>query len=76
MKVKKGLWVIAAILVILIGVVFYMRDDSDMEKVNQEQLKSAEDSLNSKIDQLNMDMDLDLDDEEIEDATLAYDTLQ
>ena len=72
MKVKKGLWVIAGILIALIAVVFYFRDNSDMEKINEAQIQNAADSANSKLDQL--DMDLDLDDDVIEEAAVAYDT--
>jgi len=73
MKVKKGLWVIAGVLVLLIVALFYFRDSRDMEKVSEEQLQNAKDSADSKFDQLNEDFDID--DSDVEEAGLAYDTL-
>ena len=75
MKNKKGLWLIAGLLIVLIVAVFYFRDTTDMAEVGKEQLESAEDSLNSKIDQLNIDFDMDEDFDDVEEADLAYDTL-
>ncbi len=75
MKNKKGLWAIVVILVIVIGLVFFLKDDRSMDDVNKEQLQSAKDSASSKLDQLEVDFD---DDEmnDVEDAVLAYDTLK
>lgn len=74
---KKGLWAIALILIAAIVVVFYLKDNRDMAEVEKKQLESAADSAESKLDLLDEEFeDLDFDESEIEDATLAYDTIQ
>ena len=74
---KKGLWVIATLLIIIFAAVFFLKDGRNMKEVEKEQLESAEDSADSKLDILNEDFeDFDFDESEIEDATLAYDTIQ
>lgn len=75
MKNKKGLLIFAIILLAIIIGVFIMRDGRDMNDIQQEQLESAEEAVDSKVDALNMDLDDDFDESEIEDAALAYDTL-
>ncbi len=75
MKYKKGLWIFAGLLLIIIGAIFYLRDNRDMDKINKKQLESAADSASSKLNQLNEDFD-DFDESDIEEATLAYDTLK
>lgn len=77
MKQKKGLWFLAILLVAIIITVFYFRDVRNMDNVEKEQLKSAADSAESKLNILNSDFDdIDFDESEIENAQLAYDTLQ
>ena len=74
---KKGLWVFATLLIVVIAAIFYFKDGRNMNDVELEQLESASDSADSKLDDLNEDFeDFDIDDSEIEDATLAYDTIQ
>ena len=63
---KKGLWIIATVLIVLVAVVFYFKDSRNMKDVEKAQLESAADSADSKLDLLN----------EIEDADLAFDTIQ
>ncbi|MFD1553751.1 hypothetical protein DNU06_09820 [Putridiphycobacter roseus] len=75
MKYKKGLWIFAGVLLIIISAIFYLRDNRNMDKINQAQLESAADSASSKLNQLNEEFE-DFDESELEDATLAYDTLQ
>ncbi len=74
MKNKKFIIASSLILIILI-LIFVFKDTRNMDEVNAEQEASAKDSANSKIEQINNLDDLDLDDEDIEDAALAYDTL-
>ncbi|MFK8044972.1 MAG: hypothetical protein AB8B72_05730 [Crocinitomicaceae bacterium] len=74
---KKGLWFFATVLILVIAAIFYFKDGRNMDKVEKEQLESAADSADSKLDLLNDDFDdMDFDDSEIEEAELAYDTLQ
>lgn len=74
---KKGLWVLATLLIIIIAAVFFLKDGRNMEEVEKEQFESAADSADSKLDVLNEEFeDFDFDESEIEDATLAYDTVQ
>jgi preprotein translocase subunit SecF len=74
---KKGLWLFAILLIAVIITIFYLKDNRDMDLVEKEQLESAEDSADSKLDLLNEGFEnLDLDESEIEDASLAYDTIQ
>ena len=75
MKNKKGLWIIAGILIVVIIVIFVLRDSRNMEDVIKDQLQSAKDSASSKLDQLDIDFN-DEDLEGIEEAVLAYDTIQ
>ena len=71
---KKGLWIIATVLIVLVAVVFYFKDSRNMKDVEKAQLESAADSADSKLDLLNEDFDFD--ESEIEDADLAFDTIQ
>ena len=71
---KKGLWIIATVLIVLVAVVFYFKDSRNMKDVEKAQLESAADSADSKLDLLNEDFDFD--ESEIEDAGLAFDTIQ
>lgn len=77
MKQRKGLWFFAIILIAIIVAVFYFRDGRNMNAVEKEQLESAADSAESKLNILNHDFeDIEFDESDIEDAELAYDTLQ
>lgn len=71
---KKGLWIIATVLIVLVAVVFYFKDSRNMKDVEKAQLESAADSADSKLDLLNEDFDFD--ESEIIDADLAFDTIQ
>jgi hypothetical protein len=74
---KKGLWFFAALLVIVIAAIFFFKDSRNMAAVEKAQLESAADSAESKLDVLNEAFeDLEFDESEIEEATLAYDTIQ
>jgi len=74
---KKGLWIFATVLILIIAAIFYLKDGRNMDKVEKEQLESASDSADSKLDVLNSDFDdMGFDESEIEEADLAFDTLQ
>ncbi|MFK8039103.1 MAG: hypothetical protein AB8B74_12485 [Crocinitomicaceae bacterium] len=76
MKQRKGLWFFAILLVAIIIAIFFFRDGRNMDDVEKENLKSAADSAESKLDILNDDFDeVEFDESEIEAATLAYDTI-
>lgn len=75
MKNKKGLLIFGIILLAVIIGIYIMRDGRDMKDVQKEQIESAEEAVDSKVDALNMDLDEEFDASEIEDAALAYDTL-
>ena len=72
MKLNKKILGVA-VLLIIVAAVFYFRDSRDMKKIEKEQLQSAEKSADSILNVL--DTDLDFDESEIEDASLAYDTI-
>lgn len=73
---KKGLWIVAVLGIVIVGAIILLKDGRDMEVVEKEQLENAADSADSKLDELNATFDdMDFDESELEDATVAFDTI-
>lgn len=74
MKNKKFLF-LGFFALLLVGAIFYFRDNRDMNEVEKEHNESAEASAEKQVEKLNNDTfgdDIDFDD--IEEAPLALDT--
>jgi predicted RND superfamily exporter protein len=74
MKNKKFIF-LGVIAILILGAIFYFKDNTDVNKVEKETNESAEASAKKQIEKLNNDAfgdDIDFDD--IEEAPLALDT--